>query len=79
MLQLDGAHHSEGRHIGTSCPSFTVIGTELFRDRVSGRSTQAQVISRWLSRQLQPRVVTAADASRGSAAVRMAHGASSLS
>jgi hypothetical protein len=60
---FDGAHQSKGRHIGTSCPSFTVIafGTGLFRDRVSGRSTHAQVIVRWLSRRLLPRVVTAAD------------------
>jgi hypothetical protein len=41
MVQIDGGHQSKGRHIGTSCPSFTVIaiGMGLFRDRASGRST----------------------------------------
>lgn len=64
MVQIDGAHQSKGRHIATSCPSFTGIGMGLFRIVPVVDQQQVQVIVRWLSRRLPPRVVTAADASR---------------
>ena len=55
-LSNDGAHQSKGRHIGASCPSFTVTVLGLRQ-----WSIKCKLECIWLRRRLPLRAVTAAD------------------